>query len=60
MFLEERRMERQKTGPEEIRDWQQILSRWRRHYDDDNDYFREYHIGQTRNGLFGSEMTLEF
>ena len=27
MFLEERRMERQKTGPEEIRDWQQILSR---------------------------------
>ena len=27
MFLEERRTERQKTGPEEIRDWQQILSR---------------------------------
>ena len=28
MFLEERRTERQKTGPEEIRDWQQILSRF--------------------------------
>ena len=41
MFLEERRMERQKNGPEEIRDWQQILSRWRRH--NDNDYFQDSH-----------------
>jgi hypothetical protein len=35
MFLEERRMERQKTGPEEIRDWQQILSK--KHVKDDHD-----------------------